>query len=107
MPFVNRGIRGPKARRDKWRLELLEAQGWKCSLCGEALDLNEATFDHAVPAVRGGTNKLPNLTVAHRLCNNDKGDKIIQYKVIPDSLGVGLVMKEIGKDAVRKQRKAS
>jgi 5-methylcytosine-specific restriction endonuclease McrA len=34
-----------------------------------------ATIDHIVPLSKGGTNLLVNLRLAHRACNNERGNR--------------------------------
>lgn len=55
-------------RLSRWR-----QQGGHCSLCGNPLELEEATIDHTEPKSRGGNDYWRNLSVAHEACNEDKG----------------------------------
>ena len=61
------------------RNKLVEDAGWRCGLCGEAIDpllspMNQMglTFDHILEAGKGGS-KHDNLRPAHRLCNTKRG----------------------------------
>lgn len=54
----------------------------KCLHCNTKLlvaddgrSLGEATLEHIVPRVRGGTNEVPNLAVACARCNREKGKR--------------------------------
>lgn len=64
------------------RLLVLEAAGWRCSLCREALhpkqckpacDL-DAQVDHVIPLADGGTSAAANLRAVCRGCNQRKAD---------------------------------
>ncbi len=52
---------------------LLEKWGRKCAYCGKSnLPLE---IEHIVPKIRGGTDRVSNLTLACHKCNQKKGDK--------------------------------
>lgn len=53
---------------------MLARDGPRCYLCGEEADPADLTLDHRVPLVRGGTNHLANLALAHGACNHEKDD---------------------------------
>lgn len=71
-------------RLKRWKIvrALLRRDGDLCSLCcypmkirGNPLkDPKVATIDHRVPKSRGGTNYFDNLQLAHRGCNQARGD---------------------------------
>lgn len=55
---------------------LLERDGRKCAYCGkEKVPLE---IEHIVPRSRGGSNRLSNLTLACRTCNEKKGSQTIE-----------------------------
>jgi 5-methylcytosine-specific restriction endonuclease McrA len=62
---------------------LLSRDGDRCHLCGEPLDRHVRdersgdyiTFDHVIPASKGGLTVLPNLRLAHQRCNLARGAK--------------------------------
>lgn len=77
-----------KARKHwhrKWRWQrvtkLMARDGTNCALCEELLDrrvrdpraTNYITFDHITPRAMGGTDRLDNLRLAHRRCNELRG----------------------------------
>lgn len=84
-----------KARRlfhHKWRWQrvtkLMARDGEKCTICDEPLsrkvkdpyDKQYITFDHIVPRSHGGNDLLPNLRLAHQVCNMKRGnDPILPY----------------------------
>ncbi|HDL15118.1 MAG TPA: HNH endonuclease, partial [Euryarchaeota archaeon] len=52
---------------------LLEKWKHKCAYCGKNnLPLE---IEHIIPKIRGGTNRVSNLTIACHKCNQKKGDK--------------------------------
>ena len=53
---------------------LVERDGEKCCNCGAT---NNLAVDHIVPISRGGTNKMDNLRLLCKLCNSEKGAKIL------------------------------
>ncbi len=72
--------------REKFE-SLWVAQGGRCAICGEAMpagrfDVPHATVwkkkrptvDHIRPRVKGGSDDLANLQLAHAACNWRKGD---------------------------------
>ncbi|PWC42081.1 HNH endonuclease [Azospirillum sp. TSO22-1] len=50
-------------------------QGGCCFYCGEPAGA-KATFDHVVPQAYGGVNEPGNVVLAHRRCNQLKGDRL-------------------------------
>lgn len=50
-------------------------QGGRCFYCGEPVGA-KATFDHVVPRAYGGTDDPGNIVLAHRRCNQLKGDRL-------------------------------
>lgn len=47
-----------------------------CALCGEYVELEDASRDHIVPRAAGGGNHRANIQLAHKACNNLKGDVV-------------------------------
>lgn len=50
-------------------------QGGRCFLCGEPVG-GKATFDHLIPQAYGGADEPANVVLAHRRCNQTKGDRL-------------------------------
>ena len=64
---------------------LSDYQNHKCYLCGELMAPRSEMFahdsvmpslDHVMPKCRGGTNRLGNVALAHKRCNNRKADRL-------------------------------
>ena len=60
------------ATREELR-QLIERQGYKCSLTGVELDPRTAELDHVVPVSDGGDHSITNLQVLHKAVNRMKG----------------------------------
>lgn len=65
---------------------LLSKYGNKCYLCGfelnrkikNANDPRYITFDHYIPRSKGGSDDLSNLRLAHKYCNQTRGNDLIE-----------------------------
>jgi HNH endonuclease/Homeodomain-like domain len=69
---------------------LLKRDGKECYLCGEDtnknLDTNHDDYpsiEHVIPVSKGGTHTWDNVKVAHRKCNTEKRDKILNKTMPP------------------------
>jgi hypothetical protein len=85
----------PSVSSKKLRLQLAEAQNWKCCWCGRVCDhirtsrnaLTFATIEHVIPKSCGGSNDWNNLAMACSKCNNDRGNdvseeiRLLMYKL--------------------------
>lgn len=60
-------------RRRKRLAKLLARDGDRCWICRRKLGA-DMTEDHYIPRSKGGTNALSNLRLAHRRCNQNRGD---------------------------------
>jgi 5-methylcytosine-specific restriction endonuclease McrA len=47
-----------------------------CALCGEYVEIADASRDHIVPRSAGGGNGRDNIQLTHKSCNNLKGDLV-------------------------------
>ena len=67
--------------RAKMRKRLLKRDGYKCHWCNNRMTfkrVNDPTFctiDHVIPRSKGGSNKLRNLVLACKWCNNTRDSK--------------------------------
>jgi HNH endonuclease len=65
-----------KSRREIVEI-LVERDGYACYLCDDPYDETDGpTIEHVIPLARGGTWDMDNLKLAHRLCNQRKGDRM-------------------------------
>lgn len=60
-----------------------------CGICGRPVDKSikyphplSPTVDHIIPIARGGSSDLENLQLAHRCCNRQKSDKLVESKSV-------------------------
>lgn len=45
-----------------------------CCICGKPLQ-GKKTIEHIIPKSKGGKNNIKNLSVSHRKCNEERGNK--------------------------------
>lgn len=56
---------------------LIDRDGLKCQICGEPiLNYIEIGVDHKNPVMLGGKNRIENLRLAHRTCNQKDGLRV-------------------------------
>lgn len=87
MAKAQRSDRAPGARGayEAARLKVLKTQT-VCGICGKPVDFSyryphplSPTVDHIIPVAKGGhPSDLSNLQLAHRCCNRQKSDKLIE-----------------------------
>ena len=58
------------------RLHLIEKYGMQCFWCSAALTTQTLTIDHYIPLSRGGSNKIKNLRLSCRICNQNRGNAL-------------------------------
>ena len=46
-----------------------------CHICGELVDMEQASRDHLVPRAHGGPTTFDNVALAHKKCNSRRGTK--------------------------------
>ena len=103
----NMGARNRRRRRAR----LYEMQGGLCAICGGPMPApgtrrghkRPATLDHKIPFSWGGSNGLWNLQLAHRRCNERKGDRAAERGSRadgePTETALGLALKRAGMHA--------
>ena len=66
-----------RSLRNRVFLPLFTRDGGRCGVCGRpvSMEMDDSHVDHIVPASRGGTDDIDNLQLAHRICNERKGDR--------------------------------
>ena len=73
--------------KTKMKLQLVWDRGKRCAICGRKIkDLDDLTIDHIIPLAKGGKNTIENYQLAHKKCNELKGqfmpeefEKILKY----------------------------
>jgi len=61
-------------KRVRWlRAQVIARDGLVCHLCHKDVEPADVHIDHVVPIATGGLSVLPNLKVAHSVCNMAKG----------------------------------
>lgn len=80
---TQRRIRTSEEIQDFKRSDIYERDGWKCQLCGKAVNPKLsfpnpacASLDHVIPLSRGGSHKTTNVQLAHLRCNTARGNKV-------------------------------
>jgi 5-methylcytosine-specific restriction endonuclease McrA len=59
--------------------KLYYIDGGVCYLCEKPIKfISQASADHVIPLSRGGPNHPSNKRLAHKSCNNDKGDRLLE-----------------------------
>ena len=88
---------GNRAAFENARKKILATQT-VCGICGKPVDFSyryphplSPTVDHIIPVAKGGhPSDLSNLQLAHRCCNRQKSDKLIEPRK-PDELSDRIV----------------
>lgn len=79
---------GNRGAYEKAREVILKTQT-VCGICGKPVDFSykyphplSPTVDHIIPVSKGGhPSDLSNLQLAHRCCNRQKSDKLVEAKL--------------------------
>ncbi|WP_356948665.1 HNH endonuclease [Mycobacterium sp. TJFP1] len=89
-PSTPRSVGGHLARARLYKAEyepvdkmrVFERDGWKCGICGEAVDKDlawphraSASLDHVVPLSQGGAHTYSNTRCSHLSCNTQRGNR--------------------------------
>ena len=85
----SRTVSGHSGQLEKNRKKIYATQT-VCAICGKPVDFNlkyphplSPTIDHIIPLAKGGhPSDIDNLQLAHRCCNRQKSDKLIDRKDI-------------------------
>ncbi len=56
-----------------------------CGICGEKVDLTQASMDHIIPICKNGPHKWGNVQLSHIKCNIEKGKQLLEPIFKPDS----------------------
>lgn len=66
-------VMSPRWRRCAVLRYLFARDGAKCAICDLSLG-DDVTLDHIVPRLHGGITHSSNLRLAHKACNEKRGD---------------------------------
>lgn len=69
------------------RANLFLRDGYRCQYCGKRFPVRDLTFDHVIPASRGGRKTWENIVTACWWCNNKKSGRT------PEEAGMRLIRK--------------
>ena len=83
VPSIVRLLRYVRGRRNDYvpftRANIYARDGYRCQYCSaEPADLTDLTFDHVVPASRGGKRTWENIATACTECNRRKDNRTPQ-----------------------------
>lgn len=70
---------GKGARRK--RIQVLSRDGNECFYCGKPMENNDMTLEHVLSIVQGGQDRLENIVLAHKDCNEKAGRLPVIEKV--------------------------
>lgn len=55
--------------------QIINSKGNICALCGKPIEnMKDCTIDHIRPISKGGLTTVDNCRLAHRKCNQDRGN---------------------------------
>lgn len=58
------------------RKQLINNNGAICALCNKPIEtMKDCTIDHIIPVSKGGLTTIENCQLAHKNCNQRKGNK--------------------------------
>lgn len=85
----NKAVSGHGGQLEKNRKRIYATQK-VCGICGKPVDFSykyphplSPTIDHIIPVSKGGhPSDIDNLQLAHRCCNRQKSDKLIEKKFV-------------------------
>lgn len=80
VPSVVRLLRYVRARVNRehvpfTRANIYRRDDYSCAYCGETFPSEDLTFDHVIPASRGGTKDWTNIVTACLECNREKDNR--------------------------------
>lgn len=77
----------------KKKIRLLIKDGNKCIYCENKFkDVEDATIDHILPKIKGGTNNINNLGLACSECNREKGNLLLTEYIRAKELKVTRIL---------------
>lgn len=70
-------MRGQKQRKAEIKRIVLNKTDGVCARCGRMIPLEKVTIEHYVPKYRGGGDDERNLLPLCKICNKQKGSRIV------------------------------
>ena len=85
--------KGNRGAYEAARLKILRTQTI-CGICGKPVDFSyknphplAPTVDHIIPVTKGGhPSDISNLQLAHRCCNRQKSDKLMDVRQVSEEV---------------------
>lgn len=77
---IRQGNRNSYQRRELKR-RMYSNQNAICYICNKYMTFKDASVDHVIPLSKGGSSEEENLKLAHKDCNDKKGDLLIPFKI--------------------------
>lgn len=75
LPAVGKGKRVKRESSYKQDKKKLYVKCKICAICKVSFkNIKEATLDHKIPLMRGGSNQFDNMQLTHEKCNSKKGN---------------------------------
>ncbi len=79
---VSRNARKKRRKKDMRVTRLRERDGSDCFYCGLPMEAADISVEHLLSQADGGTDRLSNLALAHRNCNELAADLPVVGKVL-------------------------
>jgi len=79
---ISRNARKKRRKKDLKVTRLQERDGSECFYCGLPMEATDTSVEHLLAQADGGTDRLSNLALAHRKCNELAADLPVVAKVL-------------------------
>ncbi|MCR5769711.1 MAG: HNH endonuclease, partial [Butyrivibrio sp.] len=73
-------MRGQKQRKAEIKRIVLRKTDGVCARCGRQIPINKVTIEHYIPKYRGGMDDERNLLPLCRICNKQKGSRLVSVE---------------------------
>jgi len=73
------GKKSPPRPKRITNLEIAERDNWLCHICHGTVTRKDWSLDHVIPFTKGGKRVRENLLLAHKLCNQRRGNRLLEY----------------------------
>ena len=82
LPWDGRGKPVNRVSGSKVKKQLIARDGCECFYCGDEKEDFELTIEHVLCLIHGGNNRMENMVLACKPCNQEAGNKSIFEKII-------------------------